>query len=147
LSKGLSAPIGSLLCGNKEFIERARKRRKMLGGGMRQAGVIAAAGIVAMETMIDRLAEDHTNARRLADGLVRIPDIRLGQEKVMTNILMFDLARTFSSIQFLNKLTASGVKILSLGGNSFRAVTHRMVNAGDIDFALNKIEAACRELK
>ncbi|MCK5181522.1 MAG: low-specificity L-threonine aldolase, partial [Dehalococcoidia bacterium] len=69
LSKGLSAPVGSLLCGNKDFIERARKFRKMLGGGMRQAGIVAAAGIVALETMVDRLAEDHSNARRLAQGL------------------------------------------------------------------------------
>ena len=73
LSKGLSAPIGSLLCGSKDFIERARKKRKMLGGGMRQAGIIAAAGIVALETMIDRLAEDHANARKLADGLAANP--------------------------------------------------------------------------
>jgi threonine aldolase len=72
LSKGLSAPIGSVLCGSKEFIERARKRRKMLGGGMRQVGVIAAAGIVALETMIDRLAEDHANARKLAEGLMQL---------------------------------------------------------------------------
>ena len=147
LSKGLSAPIGSLLCGSTEFIERARKRRKMLGGGMRQVGVIAAAGIVALETMIDRLAEDHANARRLADGLMRIPGIKLGQEKVMTNIVMFDLAPSFSSSQFISKLTASGVKILSRGNNSFRAVTHRMANADDIDFALNQIDEVCRELK
>ena len=146
LSKGLSAPIGSLLCGSKEFIERARKRRKMLGGGMRQAGVIAAAGIVALETMIDRLAEDHTNARRLADGLARIPGIKLGQEKVMTNIVMFDFAPSFSGNQFIIKLTASGVKIGNRGSNSFRAVTHRMVNAADIDFALNQIDLVCREL-
>ena len=114
---------------------------------MRQAGIIAAAGIVALETMIERLAEDHANARRLADGLARIPGIKLGQEKVMTNIVMFDLAPSVSSSQFIGKLTASGVKILSRGSNSFRAVTHRMVNADDIDEALNKIEQVCRELK
>ena len=146
LSKGLSAPIGSLLCGRKEFIERARKRRKMLGGGMRQAGVIAAAGIVALETMIERLAEDHTNARRLADGLLRIPGIKLGQEKVTTNIVMFDLAPSFSSSQFIAKLTASGVKVLSRGSNSFRAVTHRMISDADIEEALNKIDLTCSEL-
>ena len=81
LSKGLSAPIGSLLCGNKDFIDRARKRRKMLGGGMRQVGIIAAAGIVALETMIDRLAEDHANARKLAEGLRQINGITVTQEK------------------------------------------------------------------
>ena len=147
LSKGLSAPIGSLLCGSKEFIERARKRRKMLGGGMRQVGVIAAAGIVALETMIDRLAEDHENARLLAEGLKHIPGITLSQEKVETNIVLFDLPPAISSNQFLDKLAASGVRFLNRGGHSFRIVTHRMVNADDIDFALNKIEAACREFK
>ena len=147
LSKGLSAPIGSLLCGSKEFIERARKRRKMLGGGMRQVGVIAAAGIVALERMIERLAEDHSNARRLADGLVGIPGIKLGQEKVMTNIVIFDLKPSISGSQFITKLTASGVKVLSRGNNSFRAVTHRMVNADDIEFALNQIDLICRELR
>ena len=147
LSKGLSAPIGSLLCGSKEFIESARKRRKMLGGGMRQMGVIAAAGIVAMETMIERLAEDHANARRLGNGLARVTGITLAQETVPTNIVMFDLAPSFSSSQFIGKLTASGVKVLSRGSNSFRAVTHRMVSAADIDEALNKIDFVCRELK
>ena len=147
LSKGLSAPIGSLLCGNKEFIERARKHRKMLGGGMRQVGVIAAAGIVALETMIDRLAEDHANARRLAEGLKRIPVITLGQEKVETNIVLFALSSAISSSQFLGKLAELGVKILGRGSNGFRAVTHRMVNAADIDFALNQINIVCRELK
>ena len=147
LSKGLSAPIGSLLCGNQEFIERARKRRKMLGGGMRQAGVIAAAGIVALNTMIDRLAEDHANARALADGLVKIPGISLAQTKVPTNIVMFDLAAEFSAERFVAKLTAAGVKISSRGNNSFRAVTNRMVDAADIEDALTRIELVCHELK
>ena len=147
LSKGLSAPIGSLLCGNREFIERARKRRNMLGGGMRQAGVIAAAGIVALETMIDRLAEDHANARALADGLVRIPGISLAQAKVPTNIVMFDLSADFSAELFLTKLTAAGVKVGSRGNNSFRAVTNRMVDTADIEDALTRIELVCRELK
>ncbi len=147
LSKGLSAPIGSLLCGSKEFIERARKRRKMLGGGMRQVGVIAAAGIVALETMIDRLAEDHANARRLAEGLKQIQGITLAQKTVPTNIVMFDLAPSFPGSQFTIKLAASGIKVLNRGNNNFRAVTNRMVNAADIDFALNQIEAVCRELR
>jgi threonine aldolase len=146
LSKGLSAPIGSMLCGSKEFIERARKRRKMLGGGMRQAGVIAAAGIVALETMIDRLAEDHANARKLAEGLVKISGITLGQEKVITNIVIFDLAPTISGSQFSAKLAVSGVKVIGRGNNNFRAVTNRMVNADDIDFALNRIEIVVHEL-
>jgi threonine aldolase len=92
LSKGLSAPVGSLLCGNKTFVDRARKYRKMLGGGMRQAGILAAAGIVALNTMIDRLAEDHTNAKRLYQGLASIRGIIPAQDNVPTNIVMFDIS-------------------------------------------------------
>jgi threonine aldolase len=146
LSKGLSAPVGSLLCGSADFVEHARKRRKMLGGGMRQAGVIAAAGIVALNTMIDRLAEDHVNARMLAAGLVNIQGISLAQAKVATNIVMFDLAPALSGEQFLDKLDDKGVKIGNRGGNSFRAVTNRMVTARDIDYTLHQVDAVCREL-
>jgi threonine aldolase len=147
LSKGLSAPVGSLLCGKREFIEHARKRRKMLGGGMRQAGVIAAAGIVALETMIDRLAEDHANAKKLADGLAVIPGITLAQEKVMTNIVMFDTAADIPAERFIDMLDEKGVKIGSRGGNSFRAVTNRMVAAKDIDYALQQTDVVMRELR
>ena len=147
LSKGLSAPVGSLLCGSKDFIERARKFRKMIGGGMRQAGVLAAAGIVALETMIDRLVEDHANAKRLADGLARIQDLRLAQDTVQTNILMFDLSDSLDSIQFQSKLTARGVKIGNRGGRKFRAVTNRMVDASDIDEAVKIVDDVCLELR
>ena len=87
LSKGLAAPVGSVICGSREFIARARRTRKMLGGGMRQAGIIAAAGIVALEEMIDRLAEDHANARRLAEGIAGIPGLATEPDRVRTNIL------------------------------------------------------------
>jgi threonine aldolase len=147
LSKGLSAPVGSVLCGSKEFIERARKVRKMLGGGMRQAGVIAAAGIVALETMIDRLAYDHVNAKRLAKGLSRIKGITLAQGKVETNIVMFDLSPELSVTKFTSGLAKKGVKVGSRGGNLFRAVTHRMVSAKDIDEALTRIETICKKLQ
>jgi threonine aldolase len=147
LSKGLSAPVGSVLCGSKEFIERARKFRKMLGGGMRQAGVIAAAGIVALETMIDRLADDHVNAKRLAQGLSCIKGITLAQETVETNIVMFDLLPKLSGFEFINGLAKKGVKVGSRGGNLFRAVTHRMVSTKDIDEALTRIETVCRKLQ
>jgi threonine aldolase len=147
LSKGLSAPIGSVLCGSKEFIERARKKRKMLGGGMRQAGVIAAAGIVALETMIDRLAEDHANARKLAAGLTQIHGITLAQQKVPTNIVIFDLAQSFPVAEFITKLDSHGVKVIRFGNHRLRAVTHRMVSADDIDYALSQIEHVCRELR
>ncbi len=147
LSKGLSAPVGSVICGSKEFIERARKKRKMLGGGMRQAGVIAAAGIVALETMVDRLAEDHANARKLAEGLALIPGITLAQEKVPTNIVIFDLSQSFPVAEFITKLGSHGVKVVRFGSRRLRAVTHRMVSADDIDYALGKIGQVGRELR
>ena len=92
LSKGLCAPVGSMLAGSRDFIDEARRVRKILGGGMRQAGILAAAGIVALNEMVDRLAEDHANARRLADGLANIPGIAIEPETVETNILFFALA-------------------------------------------------------
>jgi threonine aldolase len=147
LSKGLSAPVGSLLCGSKDFVERARKFRKMLGGGMRQAGVIAAAGIVALETMVDRLAEDHSNARRLAQGLAGIEGIRLAQDDIPTNIVMFHFFPELSVVGFVEGLERAGVKVGLRDGRPFRAVTHRMVSSSDIDEALTRIEAVCRRLR
>lgn len=147
LSKGLSAPVGSLLCGSKEFIMRARKFRKMLGGGMRQAGIIAAAGIVALETMVDRLAEDHANARRLERGLANIKGITLAQDSVPTNIVLFNLLPELSVSEFIENLEKAGVKVGSRGGNLFRAVTHRMVSLSDIDEVLVRIEEVCRKLQ
>jgi threonine aldolase len=147
LSKALSAPVGSLLCGSKDFIERARRFRKMLGGGMRQAGIIAAAGIVALETMVDRLAEDHANAKRLAQGLAGITGIRLAQDDIPTNIVMFHLWPELSSVEFVEGLERAGLKIGLRDGRPFRAVTHRMVSSSDIDEALARIEAVCRRLR
>jgi threonine aldolase len=147
LSKGLSAPVGSLLCGSKDFVERARKFRKMLGGGMRQAGVIAAAGIVALETMVDRLAEDHANARRLAQGLAGIEGITLAQDDISTNIVMFHLSPELSVVEFVEGLDRAGVKIGLRDGHPFRAVTHCMISSTDIDEALTRIDAICRRLR
>jgi threonine aldolase len=147
LSKGLSAPVGSLLCGSKNFIERARKFRKMLGGGMRQAGIIAAAGIVALEKMVDRLEEDHANARRLAQGLADIEGLTLTQDNIPTNIVMFDLSPELSVSEFIESLQKVGVKIGSRGDNLFRAVTHRMVSSSDVDDALMHIRTVCRRLR
>jgi threonine aldolase len=147
LSKGLSAPVGSLLCGSKDFIERARKFRKMLGGGMRQAGIIAAAGIVALETMIDRLAEDHVNARRLGEGLANIKGINLAQDEIPTNIVMFHVSPPLSPVKFIEALDTAGVKIGLRDGHPFRAVTHCMVSSSDIDEALTRIETVCRRLR
>src|SRR5207245_6998305 len=93
VSKGLAAPVGSVVCGSSEVIARARRVRKMLGGGMRQAGVIAAAGIVALERMVDRLAEDHANARRLAEGVAKLPGLTVNLVDVQTNIVIFGVER------------------------------------------------------
>ena len=141
LSKGLSAPVGSLLCGSQEFVGRARKWRKMVGGGMRQAGVIAAAGIIALNTMVVRLAEDHTAAQRLAHGLARIPGIASWPEKVQTNIVMFEPPASHTAPDFIRAMVSREVRFTYPGGRRVRAVTHRMVDAEDIDEALNRIEA------
>ncbi|MFU8795782.1 MAG: low-specificity L-threonine aldolase [Dehalococcoidia bacterium] len=147
LSKGLSAPVGSLLCGSRDFIDRARKFRKMLGGGMRQAGVIAAAGIVALETMVDRLAEDHASAKRLAQGLAGIEGIKMTQEDIATNIVMFGLLPELSADDFVYRLEKAGVKVIALGDDMVRAVTHRMVSSSDVDGALTRIETVCSSLR
>ena len=93
LSKGLGAPVGSMLVGSREFIEKARVYRKLFGGGMRQAGVLAAAGLIALENSPARLHEDHANARYLAEGLAQLPGVRVDLSKVQTNIVIFDVAR------------------------------------------------------
>jgi threonine aldolase len=146
LSKGLSAPVGSLLCGKRDFIERARKFRKMLGGGMRQAGILAAAGIVALETMVDRLREDHANARRLARGLANIRGISLERDDIPTNIVLFALSPELSVSGFTGGLEKVGVKIGLRGRNLFRAITHRMVSSEDVDEAIRRIVTICHEL-
>jgi threonine aldolase len=148
LSKGLSAPVGSLVCGEKGFVRRARRQRKMLGGGMRQAGVLAAAGIVALETMVDRLTEDHANARRLAEGLAVLPGIVLDPARVQTNIVIFELAPDAPTPQALTAgLAAQGVKVGAIGGQRFRAVTHDGIEAADIDLALAAAEQVLERSK
>jgi threonine aldolase len=137
LSKGLSAPVGSLVCGSAEFIHQARRQRKVLGGGMRQAGVLAAAGIVALETMVDRLAEDHANARQLAAGLSRLPGVLLDLDRVPTNIVIFELApAALAAADFVAGLAKRGVKLGAISGRRFRAVTHYGVTTQDVDRAL-----------
>lgn len=137
LSKGLSCPVGSLLCGSAEFIRRARRMRKMVGGGMRQAGVLAAAGIVALEQMIDRLQEDHDNARILAEGIAQIPGLTLDPHSVHTNIVFFDLVSQRISVeQFVQELHELGVWLLALGPGRLRAVTHYGIERAHVDEAL-----------
>jgi len=139
LSKGLSAPIGSLLCGKTEFIEKARKTRKMLGGGMRQAGVIAAAGIVAIEKGITRLTEDHSNAKRLAQGLKQIPGISIDTKRVETNIVVFKPPSNISAHDFIKSMSRVDVRFSYLGEETIRAVTNRMVNTSNIDEVLDRM--------
>jgi threonine aldolase len=138
LSKGLSAPVGSLLCGDVDLIYRAHRVRKMLGGGMRQAGVLAAAGIVALEQMVDRLAEDHACARRLAEGIAAIPGFSIDLERVQTNLVYFDLAPgvELTGPQVAERLRERDVLIGYASSRGFRAVTHCWVNNDDIDAAL-----------
>ncbi len=144
LSKGLSAPVGSVICSNKEFIAEARRYRKMLGGGMRQAGIIAAAGIVAIEDMIDRLKEDHDNARMLAEGISKISGLFIDLKKVKTNIIYFDLeSKKISADELLRKTETKGIRFLSTGPNRFRMVTHYGITKDDIKTV---IEALGKEI-
>jgi threonine aldolase len=142
ISKGLSAPVGSLLCGSAEFIDRSRKWRKMLGGGMRQVGIVAAAGVVALDKMIDRLADDHANAKRLALGLSRIPGIGISPEKVQTNIIMFRPPAGMDWSVLLDRLNKAGVKCSHGIGQNIRAVTHRHITTADVDEAIVRVKAA-----
>lgn len=135
LSKGLAAPVGSLVCGSGEFIARARRARKVVGGGMRQAGVLAAAGIVALTEMVDRLAEDHANAKRLAEGLAEIKGISLKPETVQTDIVIFDLEGIDAPV-LTARLGESGVRVLATGTTQIRAVTNYHVTADDIEYAI-----------
>ncbi|GAA3034154.1 GntG family PLP-dependent aldolase [Actinokineospora globicatena] len=137
LSKGLSAPIGSMVVGDRELVAKARRIRKMLGGGMRQAGFIAAAGIVAIKTA-DRLVEDHANARRLAIGLADIPGVEIDPEVVETNICMFRItAPGWTLPAFFAAAREHGLALAELGHGRARAVTHRGVGARDIDDAVD----------
>ncbi|UCG58738.1 MAG: low-specificity L-threonine aldolase [Phycisphaerales bacterium] len=141
LSKGLSAPVGSVVCGPKEFIAEARRTRKVVGGGMRQAGIIAAAGITALDEMTDRLRVDHANARRLAEGIAQIDGLAVDLQRVQTNIVYFDLQSDRQSADDLvTELAKNGIKLLHLGAGSLRAVTHYGIEQEDIDRALQALE-------
>lgn len=143
LSKGLGAPVGSLLVGTGDDMARARLYRKRLGGGMRQAGILAAAGLIALEQMPARLAEDHANARRLAEGLATIPGIRLDASKVPTNIVIFDVSGTGrTSAELSARLKERGVLINGINPRAMRLVTHMDVTRADCECALGAIEEA-----
>jgi threonine aldolase len=136
LSKGLGAPVGSMIVGSRDFIERCRVIRKMLGGGMRQAGVLAAAGLVALEEGPKLLAADHENAQILAQRLAQLPGIHIDSHRVQTNIVIFDIAKTgVNSRQFIDKLGERKVLGGAVDGSRVRLVTHRDVSRADVEQA------------
>lgn len=139
VSKGLSGPIGSLLCGTREFVEKAHAMRKRLGGSMRQAGIVAAAGIIAIEKMVDRLADDHENVRRLAAGLGEIEGFQVSMPPISTNILLLDVADLgWSSTELLEKWAACGIRCNPRHPSGARLVTHRHIEAADVDYVVER---------
>jgi len=142
LSKGLATPVGSILAGEAAFIARARRVRKLVGGGMRQAGIIAAAGIVALEQMVERLAEDHANARLLAEGLATFPQIDIDLATVQSDIVIFRLRDGHTTpADFARALAERGLLVGGIGRANIRAVTHYGIDAGDIEEALEIIRS------
>lgn len=135
LSKGLCCPVGSVLCGPAEKIRQARRWRKMLGGGMRQAGVLAAAGLVALDTMVDRLADDHRNARALAEGLAELPGIDCDLSRVQTNLVYFRLKNT-DAAGFLAACSGEGLLGGAMGADLVRFVTHHGIGPADVQRAV-----------
>ncbi len=154
LSKGLSAPVGSMLVGSKEFIRQAHRTRKLLGGGMRQAGVLAAAGIVALEQMVERMAEDHALCKQLAQGMADYPQIEIDADRVVTNILIFRVRNSrqeplteAETESFLEKAREHGVLMGQMGGGIVRAVTHYGIEESHINAALIAIRRALIDMQ
>lgn len=146
-SKGLAAPVGSVLCGTREFIDRARKWRKMLGGGMRQAGVIAAGALYAIEYMVDRLADDHALARVLAEGLAELPGVHIDLDRVQTNIVILDVAASGHTVaEVVAALARQGVLCVPFGATTLRMVTHYGIEREHVERALRLTAGAFREL-
>jgi threonine aldolase len=143
LSKGLSAPIGSILAGDKGFVEKARKVRKMVGGGMRQAGIIAAAGIVALEKMVDRLSEDHAHARYIAEELIKVGGLNIDLETVQTNMVYCDTSPLkISADQFANLLKEQGLLVSTVSTDQIRLVTSRHITdkeAGEVIATIKRV--------
>ena len=138
LSKGLSAPVGSMLVGSRDFIEEALRVRRMMGGGMRQVGVLAAAGLIALEEMSKRLHEDHETAKLLAAALCEMPGFEVDLETVQTNIIMVDMPHT-TSFDFLEKIKKEGILAGAVNKHRVRFVTHKDVDREDVQKAIQKI--------
>lgn len=146
LSKSLSCPIGSLVLGDREFVEKARRTRKVLGGGLRQAGIIAAPGIIALEKMIDRLKEDHANAKILARGLAEIVGIKIDLASVQTNMVRFEIGNLkIPDDQFIMKLKENNILASTVAPNTVRMVTHRGIEKNHIHQTLSTIESITKE--
>jgi threonine aldolase len=147
LSKGLGAPVGSMLVGSREFIDEAHRVRKALGGGMRQAGILAAAGLIALEKHPARLPEDHANARFLAAGLARIRGIQIDPAKAPTNILIVDIGQTgMDATEFSRKLAERGILANGVNAHTMRFVTHLDVNRAGCERAFRAVEEICVHL-
>jgi len=145
VSKGLSAPVGSILCGPDAFIERARAYRRMVGGNLRQAGPLAAAGIVALETMVNRLGEDHQMAKRLAEGFHRVDASLCDPKDVETNLVRVDVRKSGRrAAQWSADLKAKGVLVAPADIHVLRFVTHRHVSAPDVDAAVGAFASLWR---
>lgn len=146
LSKGLAAPVGSLVVGDQTFVHRVRRMRKAVGGGLRQAGVLAAAGIVAVTEMVERLSDDHANARRMAEGLAQIEGITIDPAGVETNLVFFELTRTdVTPAQLVTGLTEQGIKLSATGGRRLRAVLNYHVTAEDVDQVIAAFHTVFRQ--
>ncbi len=136
LSKGLAAPVGSIVAGSADFIERARGARKILGGAMRQSGVIAAAGLVALQSMVDRLPEDHRRARQLAEGLAQIEGISIDLDAVQTNIVIFKVEPAIDQVTFVAEMKERGILVSNYGTRGVRMVTHYQIDDEAVSSAL-----------
>ena len=140
-TKGLGAPVGAAIAGSREFIAEAWRLKQQMGGAMRQAGIIAAGGIYALRHHVKRLADDHANARRLAEGLAALPGVALDPKSVETNIVFFELTGRLDAPTLVERLLARGVRMGGMGPRTIRAVTHLDVSAGQIERALDAVRA------
>jgi threonine aldolase len=139
LSKGLAAPVGSLVVGSRDYIKKVRRFRKLVGGAMRQSGVIAAAGIVALELMIDRLPEDHRRARMLAEGISQIPQFTIDLDVVQSNIIVFKPDAALDKAAFITAMKNDGVLVSDYGLRGLRMVTHYEITDEDVKTALDVV--------
>jgi threonine aldolase len=144
-TKGLGAPVGAALAGSREFIAEAWRLKQQMGGAMRQAGIIAAGGIFALRQHVSRLADDHGNARRLAEGLCKLPGVALDPACVETNIVIFELNGSVDAVRMLASLLSRGVRMGAMGPRTVRAVTHLDVGAPQIDQAIEAAACALKE--